>query len=75
MFLEDLNGISMMSSPGKHTPRATLTTDMSGRRRCGAFTSTEQRLQCEWQGTWEDAHITEMELLPIVFVFALWGKQ
>ena len=74
-FLTDWNGISMMSSLGRHTPSITLTSDASGTGGCGAFTSTGQWFRCEWRGAWENEHITAKELLPVVIACALWGRR
>ena len=74
-FLKEWNGISMMSSLGRHTPSITLTSDASGAGGCGAFTSMGQWFRCEWQGAWTDVHITAKELLPIVIACTLWGRS
>ena len=75
LFLRRWDGIRMMTSLGRNTPEATVTSDASGTWGCGAFSDSGQWFQCEWQGSWSDVHITAKELLPVVLACALWGKE
>lgn len=52
-----------------------ITSDASGSWGCGAYSETGVWFQLPWSGTWRDAHITCKELLPIVVVCAVWGRQ
>ncbi len=75
LFMGGWNGIGMMSSLSRATPTVTVTSDASGNWGCGAFLASGEWFQCEWQGVWEDVHITAKELLPIVIACALWGAD
>ena len=55
-------------------PKATLTTDASGRWGCGGFwLEQKQWIQCPWQEEWNDTPIHTKELLPIILAIATWG--
>ena len=74
MFLEEWNGVQMMSSLGRGAPDMVVTSDASGWG-CGAFLSTWKWFQCSWPPVWACIHITVKELVPVVMACALWGEE
>ena len=74
-FLEDWNGVSMMTSLHRSPASATLTSDASGGWGCGAFTSDGEWFQMQWPDYWGSVHITVKELVPIVVASAIWGQK
>ena len=74
-FLEDWNGVSMMTSLHRSPASATLTSDASGgwglrgiHLRRGVVPNAVARY-------WGSVHITVKELVPIVVASAIWGKS
>ena len=65
----------MMAATGHNPPHAILTSDVSGKWGCGAFSSAGEWFQYPWPKSWEAVHITAKELLPIVVACALWGQR
>ena len=73
LFLEQWNGISMMSAVGTHMPAHTLVSDASGHWGCGAFTDSAW-FQVQWQTSSADYPIATKELIPIILAAIAWGK-
>lgn len=74
-FLEEWNGVSMMSQDPRLPPQAVITSDASGNWGCGAFSSASDWFQLQWPSSWNTVHITIKELVPIVLACAIWGRQ
>ena len=75
LFIEDWNGIALISSATRPAPGATITSDASGGWGCGAFTDSGEWFQIRWPPSWSSVHITVKELLPVVVACAIWGRQ
>ena len=73
-FLPQWNGVSLMGSDSHAPPRLVVTSDASGSRGCGAFSSKGEWFQLPWPEAWDSIHITCKELLPIVLACAVWGR-
>ena len=73
-FIDQWNGLSMMTDERKAHPEVILTSDASGTWGCGAFWHTSW-FQFKWTETFNGLHITIKELLPIVFAAATWGSH
>lgn len=74
LFLEQWNGISMMSAVGNHLPAYTLTSDASGHWGCGAFSGSSW-FQVQWNAKSADYSIATKELIPIILAAIAWGKR
>ena len=76
-FLVEWNGISMMSRNARTSHQAVITSDASGSWGCGAFNSSPspEWFQLPWPESWSSIHITPKELVPIIIVVAVWGKE
>ena len=72
-FLENWNGVGLMSSLAKRPAEVTVTSDASGSWGCGAFCNKEW-FSLQWGECWKELHITIKELLPVVIASILWGK-
>ena len=75
LFLKSWNGRTKMQimAPAQ-PPKATVTTDASGRWGCGGFwVEQKQWIQCPWQEEWNNTPIHTKELLPIILAIATWG--
>ena len=72
IFLQHWNGSSFFPTS---TPSITITSDASGSFGCGAFCSAHGWFQIQWPQTWQSAHITVKELVPVVVAAALWGPH
>lgn len=74
-FLEQWNGVSLLTSLGEDIPSVVLTSDASGSWGCGAFWNTRW-FQFAWadSGYSPDVNIATKELVPIVMAAAIWGK-
>lgn len=75
-FIEQWNGVSLMSVAGDQSPEVTLTSDASGTWGCGAYWK-EGWFQLEWRNTTCPAHqnIAIKEMIPIVVASAIWGRR
>ena len=74
-FLQEWNGVSMMTQDPRISPQAIITSDASGNWGCGAFNSNLDWFQLQWPSSWHALHITVKELAPIVIACAIWGKR
>ena len=72
-FLQEWNGVGMLSTITHLPPNQHITSDASGSWGCAAFWDTYW-FALPWEGAWEKVHITMKELLPIVLACAIWGK-
>ena len=72
-FLENWNGIGLMTALVKQSAEVIVTSDASGSWGCGAFCNREW-FSIQWGECWRDLHITIKELLPIVVASILWGR-
>ena len=75
LFLEDWNGLSVLSGVVRTPPLVVVTSDASGSWGCGAFSSAGEWFQFRWPAAWAAVHITVKELLPVVVACALWGES
>ena len=71
-FLVERNGVGVI--PSQDIPVATLHSDASGNWGCAAVTG-KSWFQLEWKERAREWHIAAKELLPIVLLCLLWGKQ
>ena len=74
-FLQNWNGVGMMSAVAWCGFGATITSDASGSWGCGAYVSSGEWFQLEWPSSWQQIHITVKELLPVVLSVAIWGSM
>jgi hypothetical protein len=72
LYLAQWNRVSLLWDKG--TPLVLVTSDASGRWGCGAFWATHW-FQFPWPETLHNNHITIKELIPVVVVAAVWGRQ
>ena len=75
-FLEEWNGISLLTSLGKREVSETVISDASGRWGCGAF--WERRwFQLSWEDTdiADNTNIATKELIPVVMAAAMWERH
>jgi len=74
-FLENWNGMSLLSALGEFDPTIVLTSDASGSWGCGAFWGTSW-FQLAWSDTacTMETNIATKELTPIVMAAAMWGR-
>ena len=73
VFLENWNGVSVVSSLHRGSPSSVLTTDASGGWGCWAFSSQGSWFNLQWPELWKTVHVTVKELAPIVIACAVWG--
>ncbi len=73
-FIEQWNGLSMMTDDRKSHPDICLMSDASGSWGCGAFVHSSW-FQLKLPESFQGLHITIKELLPIVMAAAIWGEQ
>ena len=59
----------------RQNPEVILTSDASSSWGCGAYCCNRQWLQYQWTHLTVGYDITAKELLPIVLVAALWGRD
>ena len=71
-FLGGWNGSSVILH---QPPEVHVFSDASGSFGCGAFSIPLGWCQLQWPVAWTNVNITEKELLPIVLVAALWGRN
>ena len=74
MFLEDWNGVSMLSSLGVREPDEAVTSDASGHWGCGAYWRSDW-FQLAWEDPSQRENIATQELVPIVVAAAIWGRH
>ena len=74
-FLEDWNGVSVLSSLHRSPSATVLTSDASGGWGCEAYTLDREWFQLQWRESRASVHITVKELTPIVIACAVWGPR
>ena len=74
MFLEDWNGVSMLSSLGVREPDEAVTSDASGHWGCGAYWRSVW-FQLAWEDPSQRENIATQEQVPIVVAAAIWGRH
>ena len=69
---ESWNGAPLCAQFDSKCPNVFITSDASGRWRCRAYLDGDQY---KWQEDIVEANITVRELVPIVMVYTLWGRE
>ena len=74
VFLEEWNGVSMLTDPALRETDHHLYSDASGSFGCGAWWGPSW-FQYRWPVGWEHRSIAVKELLPIVMACTIWGRS
>ena len=71
-FLEDWNGVALLSTHSSKPPSIEVFSDASGSWGCSALWGSSW-FQAPWSADWSQVNIATKELVPVVLAFGIWG--